>query len=262
MSPCLHQFCLGCAQRWVRHKANCPLCRTATMKILFSVVSNDDYLTFDVPEPAEPSAEDSEDEATLLSLTPDDDPLVADQLGPTEPWSDNSEEEREAEEEPGGFSPQVWADFFNSHRDNMQPLLPWLRWELGRMYGREWWEAAVVETTVMGFLCVWGLDELVLGHHLFIVLEGEARSFVRRLVATAVELCSGELLRHLGWRDTRAAMGEDDSPAASPSPTACTRASHSSPTGSHVEEKEDKEEQDEEEEEQDEEEEQQDEEEE
>uniref|UniRef100_A0A663EZL3 RING-type E3 ubiquitin transferase n=1 Tax=Aquila chrysaetos chrysaetos TaxID=223781 RepID=A0A663EZL3_AQUCH len=80
MSPCFHQFCLGCALRWAWQKPNCPLCRSGTTAVLFSVWSDDDYLVFDVPRPAEPPAQDGQDEqgavwlmalaqAILVSLT-------------------------------------------------------------------------------------------------------------------------------------------------------------------------------------------------
>uniref|UniRef100_A0A663F590 RING-type E3 ubiquitin transferase n=1 Tax=Aquila chrysaetos chrysaetos TaxID=223781 RepID=A0A663F590_AQUCH len=93
MSPCLHQFCLGCALRWVQQKPNCPLCRSGTTAILFSVRSEDDFLTLDVPSLREPMAEDHQDEQGPAGLVP---------------WA-----------QVGSFPPAVWADFFKSHPNNI-----------------------------------------------------------------------------------------------------------------------------------------------
>uniref|UniRef100_A0A8C0BT45 RING-type E3 ubiquitin transferase n=1 Tax=Buteo japonicus TaxID=224669 RepID=A0A8C0BT45_9AVES len=104
VSPCLHRFCLGCALRWVRQKPNCPLCRSGATAILFSVQSEDDFLTWRVPSLGEPTAEDHQDEQGPAGLVP---------------WA-----------QVGSFPPAVWADFFKSHPNNIRPLLPWLRYEV------------------------------------------------------------------------------------------------------------------------------------
>ena len=218
VSPCLHQFCLGCALRWVWQKPNCPLCRSGMTAILFSVRSEDDFLTLRVPSLREPTAEDHQDEQGPAGLVV--------------PWA-----------QVGSFPPAVWADFFKSHPDNIRPLLPWLRYELGVLYEEQWWGAAAAQGIIVAHLCLWGLDEEVLVQKLQNCLSQHTRTFVPRLITAAVRLCGWAIHQHLGQQDPRAAGGEDDGPAASHSSTASpgrTPASHpassSSAAGPDVEE--------------------------
>ncbi|GAB0205677.1 hypothetical protein GRJ2_003033300 [Grus japonensis] len=202
MSPCLHQFCLGCALRWARQKPNCPLCRSVTTTILFSVRSDDDYLMFDVPGPTEPPAEDRQEEHGAVGPVP--------------------------RPEVGGFTPEVWADFFKSHPDNIRPLLPWLRQEFRVMFEDRRWEVAAAEGTVVAHLCLYGLDEEALVQHLQNSLTEHTGPFVLWLIVTAVRLFGREIHRHLGQQDPRAAGEEDNSPAAS---SRSTSPSHTSSRG-------------------------------
>ncbi|NXL54090.1 TOPRS ligase, partial [Podilymbus podiceps] len=198
LSPCLHKFCLGCALRWARQKPNCPLCRARTTTVVFSVWADDNYLTFDVPGPAEPPAEDQRDEPGLVPGT-----------------------------EVDSFPTEVWADFFKSHPDNIRPLLPWLRRQLEELAEGEWWEVAAAEGTVVAHLCLHGLDEAVLAQQLRACLPEDAGTFTRQLIAAAVRLCRGGIRRHLGWQDS--------SPAASPGPGSSrerTPDPHPGPAGS------------------------------
>ncbi|GAB0205683.1 hypothetical protein GRJ2_003033900 [Grus japonensis] len=200
MSPCLHQFCLGCALRWARQKPNCPLCRSVTTTILFSVRSDDDYLMFDVPGPTEPPAEDRQEEHEAVGPVP--------------------------RPEVGGFTPEVWADFFKSHPDNIRPLLPWLQQEFRVVFEDRRWEVAAAEGTVVVHLCLYGLDEEALLRHLQGYLTEYTGTFVHRLIPAAVHLCGREIRRHLGQQQPQAVGEENDSPAASSSSTS------SSPTSS------------------------------
>ncbi|XP_021154696.2 uncharacterized protein LOC110365057 [Columba livia] len=216
MSPCLHQICIGCAMRWVRQKANCPLCRSRTTAILFSRLSDDDYLMFDVPRTAASSDEDEDEEGVV---------------GPV------------PRAEVGGFPPEVWADYFKSHPNNTRPLLPWLRRELQALAENEWWELDATEATVVAHLCLWGLDEEALVRQLQDNVLEDTRTFVRQLIDATVQLCGREIRLHLGQQDPRADSGEDDSPASSPSPSASRGgtpapqpASFGSPASSDVEE--------------------------
>ncbi|KAM9589288.1 uncharacterized protein ACIBXB_007720 [Morphnus guianensis] len=210
MSPCLHQFCLGCALRWAWQKPNCPLCRSGTTAVLFSVWSDDNYLVFDVPSPAEPLAQDGQDEQGAA--------------GPV------------ALAQAGSFPPAAWADFFKSHPDNIRPLLPWLRQELGVLFQHQWWEVAAAEGTVVAHLCLYGLDEEELVQQLQNCLPGNVATFIHRLIATAVRVCAMAVCRHLAQQGPRALWAGDNRPAASP--TAAQRrtpappaASASSPAG-------------------------------
>ncbi|NXT34323.1 TOPRS ligase, partial [Pelecanoides urinatrix] len=217
MSPCLHKFCLGCAVHWAWQKANYPLCRSVTTAILFLVRADDDYLTFDVPGPAEPSPEDRQDEQGAA--------------GPQQGA------------EVGGFPPEVWAAFFRSHPDNVRSLLLWLRREIGVLVKNQWWQVALGEANVVGQLLICGLDEEMLVRQLQSSLRENTGTFIRQLIATALRLCGREIRRHLGQQDPCAAAREDDSPAAGPSPTASQRttpdsslAASSSPAASDAEE--------------------------
>ncbi|XP_074876856.1 uncharacterized protein LOC142027100 [Buteo buteo] len=190
MSPCLHQFCLGCALRWAWQRPNCPLCRSGTTAVLFSVRSDDDCLVFDVPSPAEPPAQVGQHEQGAAGPAPS--------------------------AQAGSFPPAAWADFFKSHPDNTRPLLPWLRRELGALFQHRWWEVAAAEGTVVAHLCLYGLEEEELAQRLQNCLPGDAAAFVRRLVATTVRVCAAAVCRHLARQGPRAVWLGDDRPAASP----------------------------------------------
>ncbi|NXE84813.1 TOPRS ligase, partial [Cochlearius cochlearius] len=217
MSPCLHQLCLGCALRWARQKSNCPVCRSRTTTILYSLWSDDDYLTFDVPGPAEPVAEDHQDRCGAAG------PVPGAQVGI--------------------FPPEVWADFFKSHPNSIRPLLLWLQRELGVLFEDQWWEVAAAEGIIVSHLCHWGLHEEVLVQKVQNFLPAHPGTFVRQLITTAMHLYGREIHQHVGQQDPHAARGEDDSPATRPSPTTSrggnpdsSLASSSSPEGYNREE--------------------------
>ncbi|XP_074673819.1 uncharacterized protein LOC141920635 [Strix aluco] len=204
--PCLHQFCIGCAVRQAQQNLRCPLCKSATTAIKFSVWSENDYLTFDVPGPTESVAEDHQDEQGAAG------PLPRAQVG--------------------GFPPEVWADFFRSHRNNIRPLLPWMGRELLRLFEGQWWEAGTAEGLIVSHLCLWGLDEAVLVRNMQNCLGENTPTFVGQLFDAAVRLCAMEIRQHVGQQDPHAATarGEHDGPASSPSPSPST--SHGGSPGS------------------------------
>ncbi|XP_054042164.1 uncharacterized protein LOC128902728 [Rissa tridactyla] len=212
LSPCLHQFCVGCAMRWAQQMPNCAVCQCVATDIVFSVWSDDDYLTFAVPHPA-----DLQDEEGAAASRPQVD----------------------------AFPAEVWADIFKSHPKNIEPLMPWLRRELGVLFEDRWWDVAVAESTIVAHLCRWGLDKAVLERQLQNCLPELTGTFFRHLTMLGVRLCSQELRRHLARQDAQAAGEEEDNkgPVTSRSPTASwgdtpgpQPASPSSPVGSQPQE--------------------------
>lgn len=67
-------------------------------------------------------------------------------------------------------------------------------------------------------LCLWGLDEELLVHHLLHSLQEETSTFVQQLIAAAVILCRDGILQQ-GQQDPHATDRDNDSPAASSSST-------------------------------------------
>ncbi|XP_071590490.1 uncharacterized protein [Heliangelus exortis] len=193
LSPCLHQFCLGCALRWVEQNPKCPLCRNKTMSVFFSMLEDDDYLAFDVPSSAEVLAEFHQDEQGAVWPLPQF--AVLD------------------------FPPEVWADFFKSDPINVRPLVPWVRRMLRVLTEADWWELEAMEGNVVTSLCDYGLDEEVLVRELQSCMPASAETFVRRLMAAATHLCGSEFRQHLA-QCFSSPWWEADSPAASPSPGA------------------------------------------
>ncbi|XP_071586815.1 E3 ubiquitin-protein ligase Topors-like [Heliangelus exortis] len=194
LSPCRHQFCLGCAMRWLQQNQSCPLCRAQTTSIRFSQRSEDDFLMFNWSESTEPLVEDYEDEQAAEEPMPS--PLV------------------------GGFPPQVWANFFRSHPFNIRPLLPWLRREIEGIFEEAWFMVRALEVTVVARLCEYGLDVEQLLESLRYCVPGNPEPFVRQLIAMASQVCSSELQLHL----------EQQIPEASSSPTTSPAATRSSPS--------------------------------
>ncbi|XP_071587226.1 E3 ubiquitin-protein ligase Topors-like [Heliangelus exortis] len=206
LSPCRHQFCLGCALRWTQLKKSCPLCRAETTSIMFSERSDNDFLTFSVSDPTEPWAEDEEDEQ--VAAEPVARPLVA------------------------GFPPEVWADFFRSDPFHFRPLLLWVRRELGAIFRGAWWTMHVVEVAVVGCLCSYGLDEELLLEDLSArnYLRGNTETFVRQLIETASEVCGRELQQHLAQQNPAARPSSTNSSDTTPSSTSSSDRSPSSTT--------------------------------
>lgn len=52
MTPCLHQFCLGCPVWWAKRKPECPLCRQAVNTIIYSMEQRTIFWTwlFNTPQ--------------------------------------------------------------------------------------------------------------------------------------------------------------------------------------------------------------------
>ena len=90
------------------------VCKQNIEAVRYSVQSEEDYLECPVPQPAERS-EDERDE----------------ERGSAEPQLEAPER---------GFPAEVWADFFRGDPGDLEPLLRWLQRELEDITGDEWWE--------------------------------------------------------------------------------------------------------------------------
>ena len=153
--PCLHQLCLGCALRWAKWQPTCAVCKKNIEAIRYSVRAEDDYLECPIPQPAEHSEDEQEEEQG--SAQPQ---LVAPEHG---------------------FPPQVWADFFRGDPGDLEPLLGWLQQELENITGDEWWEVFAVQTAIMHLLCTYGLNQDALIMTMETHLEDHTEQFVAGL---------------------------------------------------------------------------------
>ncbi|XP_068057763.1 E3 ubiquitin-protein ligase Topors-like [Anomalospiza imberbis] len=219
VTPCVHLFCLGCIVRWAKTKPSCPLCRQAINSIIYSVRSEEDFLEIVLPSPSASSAAHHQDEQGAAELMPR--AYIA------------------------GFPPEVWADFFQDCSEILEPLLPWLNQELTELLRTRWWEVALAQSAIVANLCRYGLREEALVRELHPLLQEQTVAFVQRLIDTAAERCSDEILRHMNLLNSRAEEEDDEeqeSPTAIPDPSASpqgtptpTLASSCSPVVSKVE---------------------------
>ncbi|NWT94979.1 TOPRS ligase, partial [Urocynchramus pylzowi] len=221
VTPCVHLFCLGCIVRWAKRKPSCPLCRQAINSIIYSVRSEEDFLEIVLPSPSDSLAAHHQDEQGAAELMPR--AYVA------------------------GFPPEVWADFFQDCSEILEPLLPWLNQELSQLLRTRWWEVALAQSAIVANLCRYGLSEEALVRELHPLLQEQTLAFVRRLIDTAADRCSDEILRHMNLLNSYAEEEEEQEqeeqeepaipgPSASPQgiPTS-TLASSFSPVVSNVE---------------------------
>ncbi|NWS25486.1 TOPRS ligase, partial [Polioptila caerulea] len=181
VTPCVHLFCLGCIVRWAKKKPSCPLCRQPMNSIIYSVRSEEDFLEIVLPSPSDSSAAGHQDEQGAAELMPRT--YVA------------------------GFPPEVWADIFQDCSEILDPVLPWLNQELSELLRTRWWEVALVQSTIVANLCRYGLSEEALVRELQPVLQEQTAAFVRRLIDTAADRCSDEILR---WMNLHEEEGEQE----------------------------------------------------
>ena len=191
VTPCLHQFCLGCILRWAKRNPSCPLCRQTVKTIISSVRSEKDFMEMVVPHPSDAPVAGHQDEQGAAGPVPRT--YVA------------------------GLQPEVWAGLFRDSRQILEPLLPWLNQMLD---GARWWEAALAQVTVLVNLCRYGLDEEALVRELQPVLQQQTVTFVRQLIDVAADQLSEQTLQRLDLLDSPGAEEQEDSPAATPGPAA------------------------------------------
>ncbi|XP_071887615.1 uncharacterized protein [Anas platyrhynchos] len=203
--PCLHRFCFACIQRWAESKPECPLCKRRVSSIVHSVRADNSFKELVIPPPAE--APLSAQQADAAPAQPAARPEAA---GPVPTAS------------VGGLHPFAWASLFRVYPAVLQPLLPWLRHELGQLLGDDGRAASEAQRNVISGLRFFGLDEGALALLLRTSLGRQTAGFVQRLLAAAVQRCSGEARNILGLGASPAAAGQEGSPAAVPSQAAAS----------------------------------------
>ncbi|XP_074666394.1 uncharacterized protein LOC141917201 [Strix aluco] len=192
VTPCLHQFCLGCIVRWTNRKASCPLCRQTVKSIIYSVRSEEDFLEMTFwQRPSRASVAGHQDEQRAANAVP-----------------------------VGGLLPRVWAGLFRDCRDILEPLMRWLRRQLRGRYRQRWWVVLLAQATIVSHLCHYGPDEKALVQKLQRFLRHQTVMFVQQLIAVVAERCRERFMQLLQPRDSQAAEEQEHSPAATPGPAA------------------------------------------
>ncbi|NWW97882.1 TOPRS ligase, partial [Caloenas nicobarica] len=212
VTPCLHRFCYPCILQWAENKPKCPLCKGRIFSIVHSVRADDDFEEHIVTPPAVPS---------VISRQAGDPgrPAAHSRRGPAAAQA--AQPVGLVPEAPlGGLRPSTWASLFRDHPALLQPLLSWVRQELGLLFGSRRSRADLVEDLLTPLLVLFGLDEDLLVQLLAATLQNHAATFVRQLIDVAVQRCGGEAGRLLGLEDGHAAGGREGSPVAAPSPSA------------------------------------------
>ena len=194
VTPCLHQFCLGCIVRWAKRRPSCPLCRQPVSSIIYSVQSEDDFLRVVLPRPSGLSVDGRQDEQGAAGPVP--------------------------RTHMAGFQPEVWASLFRGSLEILEPLLAWMNQELWVLFGAHWWQVAAVVAIITVELCRYGLDEEALVRNLQPFLQHQTVTFVRQLIDVAADRCGEQILRQLELLDSPAAEEQEDRPTATPSPAA------------------------------------------
>ncbi|XP_040397933.1 uncharacterized protein LOC121062243 [Cygnus olor] len=178
--PCFHQFCFPCIQRWADSKPECPLCKQRVTSIVHSVQADDKFEELVISLSAAASADRTPAQAPR--------PLV------------------------GGLPTDTWGQLFRGHPALLQPLLSWVRRELGRIFRTRRSEVLILENAIGQTLCLFGMEEELLVQLLELDLHHHAATFVHDLLDVAVQLCSREAHRLLGLSVPPAAEHRETSP--------------------------------------------------
>ena len=190
--PCLHRFCFNCIRRWTASKPECPLCKRRVISIRHS-------LRGDQFEEWSPVASSGSAQAEGPSGLP----------APTAPRAHPPR--NQSPEWVGGLYPRAWAQLFRRHPHLLQRLRPWLRQELGRIFGEDRSQALMLEHVLLCALPVMGLNEEELVEELQADLQHRARAFVHGLIEFTVQRCGREAHYLLIRVDSRAGSGSEDS---------------------------------------------------
>ncbi|NWZ08338.1 TOPRS ligase, partial [Agelaius phoeniceus] len=224
--PCRHRFCLGCILRWTHRNPSCPLCRTPIETVRFSEQDEWDYVQLVITSPEElPEAHNP------AGRTPDHmdensphGPQVSPPSSPQETLS--PAEQGAAEPEPvGGLLPEVWAGLFQKNQFLLEPVRPWLCERLEQIHRGQWWLVEATESSILRYLCIYGLDVEALAQRLQLFLQGCTAPLVHDLIEAVVAQCSEEAQRIL---HCYTAGEEDNSQAESSSSSRSSKFSSSS----------------------------------
>ncbi|NXF40896.1 TOPRS ligase, partial [Nyctibius bracteatus] len=210
--PCLHQFCYTCIVRWADSKPECPLCKRTITSILHSVRGDDDFQEHVIPPSVAPEV------AVHLAGGAPDHPaahnlyhLVASQLPAAGLVSSALA---------GSLHPHIWALLFREDPALLRPVLLWLQQELRLIFAGAREAAEAARRLVLSSLQLFGLDREILIQLLLAALGQHTRRFVRRLIVTIVDRCSGEARRRMDLEDADASEEWAGSPVAAPGPAA------------------------------------------
>lgn len=119
----------------------------------------------------------------------------------------------------GGLPADTWGQLFREHPALLQPLLSWVRQELGRIFQTRRSQALILENAIRETLRLFGLGEEMLVQLLEEDLGENAATFVRHLLDVAVQQCGREAHRLLGLNVPPAAEHREASPVPEPGPS-------------------------------------------